>query len=90
METKQLAVGTVHNKVPNDVRQMLEANPKALDTWESATPLARNEWLCLLTSAKQAETQIRRLERARDQLSRGQRRPCCWAGCIHRQKTGRA
>lgn len=89
MVTQQIEAGTVHNKVPQDVQKMLKANPKALATWEAATPLARNEWLCLLTSAKQAETQERRMERARDQLSRGQRRPCCWAGCPHREKNGK-
>lgn len=88
MVTQAIPAGTVHNSVPQDVQAMLKANPKALATWKAATPLARNEWLCLLTSAKQAETQTRRMERARDQLSRGQRRPCCWAGCPHREKNG--
>ena len=87
---KNLPAGTIHASVPNDVAIMLANNPAALATWEIATPLARNEWLCLLTSAKQPDTQERRLERARDQLSRGQRRPCCWAGCLHRTKNGRS
>jgi len=75
--------GTVHN-LPNDMKEMLLSNPMALKTWKDITPLARNEWICLVISSKQVETKARRLERARSQLSNGQRRPCCWVGCIHR------
>lgn len=75
--------GTVH-KLPADLKEILLSSPKALATWESTTPLARNEWICLVTSGKQADTRARRLERTRSQLSEGQRRPCCWVGCIHR------
>ena len=77
--------GTVH-ELPKDLREVLLTNPKALNTWQDITPLARNEWICLVTSGKQAETRTRRLERTRSQLTEGQRRPCCWAGCIHRDK----
>ncbi len=75
--------GTVH-KIPDDLKQVLLSNPKALKTWEDITPLARNEWICLVTSGKQADTRTRRLTRTLDQLAKGQRRPCCWVGCIHR------
>lgn len=81
--TSRISSGTVH-RLSADLKKMLLENPKALVTWESSSPLARNEWICLVTSAKQAQTRARRLERARDQLSRGQKRPCCWVGCIHR------
>lgn len=88
MFTKKIATGTVH-KLPSDLKDMLLDTPDALQTWEASTPLARNEWICLVTSAKQQETRVRRLKRAQDQLLRGQRRPCCWIGCIHREKTGK-
>lgn len=81
---KTVSGGTVH-KLPADLKEILLKNTSALETWEKTTPLARNEWICLVTSSKQAETRTRRLERARSQLSEGQRRPCCWVGCIHRK-----
>ena len=84
MLKKRIKDGTVH-KLPDDLRQTLLDNPKALATWEDITPLARNEWICLVTSGKQVETRIRRLERTRSQLNQGKRRPCCWAGCQHRE-----
>lgn len=43
--------GTVHN-VPTDLRQVLSVNAPALETWSDITPLARNEWICWVTSAK--------------------------------------
>ena len=73
---KLVSSGTVH-KVPPDLKETLINNPKALEVWEDITPLARNEWICLVTSGKQVETRIRRLERTRSQLNKGQRRPCC-------------
>ncbi len=84
MSNKKLPGGTVHSDVPDDLSVGLFAHEKALATWLDITPLARNEWICLVITAKQAETRKRRIKRAYDQLSRGQRRPCCWIGCIHR------
>lgn len=34
--------------------------------------------------AKQAATRQRRIQRTSEELMEGKRRPCCWAGCIHR------
>lgn len=73
-----------HTTPPADLRAALALMPKALATWNAITPLARNEWICLVTSAKKEETRKTRIVRACDQLARGQRRPCCWAGCPHR------
>lgn len=80
----RVSSGTVH-RVPADLKEMLLNNPKALKVWEDITPLARNEWICLVISGKQADTRTRRLERAHSQLNEGKRRPCCWIGCIHRK-----
>ena len=52
--------------------------------WEDITPLARNEFICWVTDAKKPETRARRIVIARDKLHKGERRPCCWIGCIHR------
>ncbi len=72
--------------MPTDLRKVLTANTTALVAWNNITPLARNEWICWVESAKFIETRGRRIERAYTELVEGKRRPCCWAGCIHRQK----
>lgn len=79
-----LSVGTIHNKIPADLRKVLDASTKARATWEDITPLARNEWLCWVESATLNETRARRIKRAKEELAEGMRRPCCWIGCIHR------
>lgn len=81
--SKTISNGVVH-KTPADMRKMLMTTARLRTTWEDLTPLARNEWICLVTSTQNPETRKRRLERARSQLTQGQRRPCCWAGCMHR------
>jgi uncharacterized protein YdeI (YjbR/CyaY-like superfamily) len=88
MSTVTLPSGTVHT-IPKDLQKAVVTNATALTTWNSITPLARNEWICLVDSAKQDGTRERRIKRAQDQLSRGQRRPCCWTGCPHREKNGK-
>lgn len=89
MKTQSLPEGTVH-KISPDVRKVLKADKKALAAWNDITPLARNEWLCWVESAKLIETRKRRVERVQSELAEGIRRPCCWPGCIHRIKNGRA
>lgn len=75
--------GTIH-KIPADLQEVLETNNSALEAWNSITPLARNEWVCWVESAKLIETRRRRIARTSKELSEGKRRPCCWIGCIHR------
>ena len=81
--SKELVGGTVH-KMPNDFRKALSGTPAARAVWEDITPLARNEWICWIESAKKPETRSHRIERMCIELLGGKRRPCCWAGCIHR------
>ncbi len=83
MNEKTIADGVVH-KLPEDLRMVLTSTPAALAAWEDITPLARNEWICWIESAKKPETRSRRIERTRTELIEGKRRPCCWAGCLHR------
>src|SRR6266480_6628590 len=80
--------GVVH-KLPGDLRQALIANPTALDAWKDITPLARNEFICWVEDAKQELTRERRIRRHQEELEEGQRRPCCWPGCDHRERIGR-
>ncbi|MFN3187955.1 MAG: YdeI/OmpD-associated family protein [Candidatus Paceibacteria bacterium] len=77
--------GTVHS-VPIDLRKLLVSVTPALATWVNITPLARNEWICWVDSAQKEETRKRRLRILGENLSKGKRRPCCWAGCPHRAK----
>ena len=83
MAKKGISSATLH-KVPADLRKALTSDPLTLAAWKDITPLARNEWICWVTSAKKSETRRHRIERTRTELAEGKRRPCCWAGCIHR------
>ena len=80
---KEISNGAVH-RVPTDLRKTLMSSSAARAAWEDITPLARNEWICWIESAKKAETRKQRIEKAHTNLKGGKRRPCCWAGCIHR------
>jgi hypothetical protein len=78
--------GVVH-RLPDDLREALMANATALDAWNDITPLARNEFICWVEDAKRQATRERRIRRTREELEEGQRRPCCWPGCKHRNST---
>lgn len=78
-----ISSGKIH-KLPSDLKVSLISSPKSLFTWQDITPLARNEWICWVESAKKQETRNHRIKRTVDSLAIGKRRPCCWAGCIHR------
>jgi uncharacterized protein YdeI (YjbR/CyaY-like superfamily) len=80
---EKVASGTIH-KMPGDFREALIASPKAHMVWEDITPLARNEWICWVTSGAKAETRGIRIKKGISKLKGGMRRPCCWAGCPHR------
>ena len=80
--------GVVHG-LPADMRTALIANTTALEAWRDITPLARNEFVCWVEDAKQPATRERRIRRTQEELEEGRRRPCCWPGCSHRERTGR-
>lgn len=82
--TKEISGGTVH-KMPADLRGALLADKNVLALWGDITPLARNEFICWVENAKQIETRKRRVRRTCEELLEGNRRPCCWIGCIHRK-----
>ena len=73
------------HKMPKDFKAVLAASPKALAIWDDITPLAHNEWICWVESAKKSETRQRRMAVGISKLKSGMRRPCCWAGCPHRK-----
>lgn len=81
--SERIAQGTAH-EVPTDLRNALVKDKASLASWESLTPLARNEWICWTISVKKPETRKEHVERVVAELKEGKRRPCCWIGCIHR------
>jgi uncharacterized protein YdeI (YjbR/CyaY-like superfamily) len=81
--SKPPASGTVHAITP-DFSAAILADPAIAALWEGFTPLARNEWICWVTSAKKDETRQRRIAVGLDKMRKGMRRPCCWPGCPHR------
>jgi hypothetical protein len=81
--TQPFRHGTVH-EAQEDLQAALRADPAIYELWQGLTPLGRNEFICWVDDAKQAKTRARRIERTTEELREGKRRPCCWAGCIHR------
>ncbi len=87
-ELRAVPGGVVH-PLPADLRSALTASAAARSAWTGITPLARNEFICWVEDARQQPTRQRRIRRTLEELAAGQRRPCCWPGCKHRQRTGR-
>lgn len=83
--SKNSPAGGVAHKLPTDLKNVIVSSPSALKVWEDITPLARNEWICWVTSGKKLETRSIRIEKALSKLKSGMRRPCCWSGCPHQQ-----
>lgn len=81
---KRLSSGTAH-QVPADLRKALVKDAQALAAWEDITPLARNEWICWTISVKTPAKREEHVDRVISELKEGMRRPCCWAGCMHRK-----
>lgn len=80
--------GPMH-RAPADLREAIDGSPTTRAAWKDLTPLARNEWICWVITAKQTATRSRRIERAVEDLQAGKRRPCCWPGCPHRRPSAR-
>lgn len=71
--------------MPDDLRSALESSAVLEAKWNDLTALARNEWICWMTSVKKQETRDQRLNRLQEDILGGKRRPCCWPGCPHRR-----
>jgi uncharacterized protein YdeI (YjbR/CyaY-like superfamily) len=76
--------GPVHN-LPKDLRDAINSKAPIKKAWDDLTPLAQNEWICWVTSAKKEETRDKRIVRTKEELKQGKKRPCCWPGCPHRR-----
>ena len=77
------------HKLPPELRAVLQDDGVLQEKWNSLTALARNEWICWMTSVKQVATRDKRLGRLQEDLMAGKRRPCCWPGCPHRSESAR-
>jgi hypothetical protein len=71
LSRQSIADGVVH-KLPAGLNAALLAAPKALAAWRDITPLARNEWICWVTSPKKPETRGPSHSTRDRGLSRGQ------------------
>jgi len=83
MVQKNIDTGGIH-RMPTDLSQAIDSDPIVKELWTDITPLARNEWICWVTSAKKEITRSHRITVGLDKMRKGMRRPCCWAGCPHR------
>jgi uncharacterized protein YdeI (YjbR/CyaY-like superfamily) len=77
------------HRTPDDLQAALDRDPPLLARWNELTPLARNEWICWMTSPKKQETRDAHLARLKEEVLAGKRRPCCWPGCPHRRESAR-
>jgi uncharacterized protein YdeI (YjbR/CyaY-like superfamily) len=77
------------HSLPKDLNTALKTNKLLLTTWQTLTPLAKNEWICWLTYVKKPLTRQQHLSRLTNDLKQGKRRPCCWPGCPHRNSNAK-
>ena len=75
--------GTVH-QAASPLEAAIRSGPGLFELWQRLTPLGRNEFICWVDDAKQPAIRLRRIQRTGEELLEGRKRPCCWAGCIHR------
>ena len=85
MAKQEIATDALH-EMPTDFRKAIKSDSVVKNVWADITPLARNEWICWVISAKKNETRKRRITVGLDKMRKGTRRPCCFAGCPHRSK----
>jgi uncharacterized protein YdeI (YjbR/CyaY-like superfamily) len=77
------------HSTPDVLQSALDDDPALLAKWAGLTDLARNEWICWMTSPKKRETRDAHLARLQEDILAGKRRPCCWPGCPHRRESAR-
>jgi hypothetical protein len=65
--------------VPQDLATALAAAPQEIqDLWTEITPMARWEWVRWVSSTKNPDTRIRRVDVSISKMESGKRRPCCF------------
>lgn len=86
MSKKEILQGTLH-QVPESIENILLSHDKLLTMWNALTSLARNEWICWVSSVKKEETRVAHIKRLEKDILAGKKRPCCWPGCLHRKES---
>lgn len=86
MVKRSLDEQEILHSTPKNIAQIIATDQSLNEKWHSLTPLARNEWICWVTSPKKSETRASHLQRMSIDLLAGKRRPCCWPGCPHRKR----
>lgn len=81
--TKRMSGGLAH-ALPDDLAKAIVETREITSLWENLTPIGRNEFICWVEDAKQEKTRVRRIRQTVEEIADGRKRPCCWAGCIHR------
>ena len=76
-------------KLPLQLKNELIIDKSVFKLWNKLTTLGRNEYICWVISVKKPETRKNHIDRVVTDLLAGKRRPCCWAGCPHRQKSNK-
>lgn len=71
--------------IPSALGDILAQDSALKAKWDDLTDLARNEWICWMTSPKTQVTRDKHLARLQEEVLAGKRRPCCWPGCPHRR-----
>jgi uncharacterized protein YdeI (YjbR/CyaY-like superfamily) len=83
----EVSPGVLH-ELPDFIKKAI-LEKKIHETWESLTPIQRNEYICWVTMAKKEETKQKRLGIMVENLSDGKKNPCCWPGCPHRRESAK-
>ena len=83
--TKSIIAEGILHEVADDMKKALKSNAAILMQWNNLTPIQRNEWICWVTIVKKPETRAAHIQRMIEELSEGNRHPCCWPGCPHRR-----
>lgn len=73
------AASASETEVPADLRKALSASATMKNQWGDLTPIARQDFISWIESAKQSETRKRRVESIGSRLASGKRRICCYA-----------
>lgn len=77
------------HSTPENLKAALDGDPSLQSQWNALTSLARNEWICWMTSPKKQETRDAHFARLKEDILAGKKRPCCWPGCPHRRESAR-
>jgi len=83
MQNQTILSGILH-PISSDMQEVLQKNPNILEKWNNLTPIQRNEWICWVTIVKRDETRLKHISRMLEELEAGEKTPCCWPGCPHR------